>query len=48
MSRPKAWGPTIGFRLKLDDDAILRERAAARHMPPAELVRQMVLAALRN
>ena len=48
MPRPKVWGPTIGLRLKLDDDAILRQRAEARGIPPAELAREMVLAALRS
>ena len=48
MPRPKIWGPTIGLRLKLDDDAILRQRAEARGIPPAELAREMILAALRS
>lgn len=43
MPRPKVWGPTIGLRLKLGDDAILRQLAGARGLRPSELIRQIVL-----
>ena len=48
MPRPKTWGPTIGLRLKLDDDAALRELAKARGIPASVLVREIILAALEK
>ena len=43
MPRPKTWGPTIGLRLRLADDAALRQQAEERGIKPSVLIRQIVL-----
>ena len=48
MPCPKTWGPTIGIRFKLVDDAALREAAKARGIPASVLVREIILAAFEG